>query len=234
MLNSIARLLKGHAPRAAGSLCSLPTPLPLHEAGRVLAFAPHPDDEVLGCGGTLSLLAKLCPVKVVLVTDGSGAGELPEGAAACRKNEFRQALAVLGIEDFEFWDIPDGKVAADPALAQRIAAVLKKTAPNWVFAPSPFEYHRDHAQTAVAVARQCRASKTVERLIFYEVWSPLQATHCVDISSCWERKTDALSKHATALRYGDYRSYMEGLNRYRSMYLPNCRYAEALRVINLG
>ncbi|PLX74733.1 MAG: hypothetical protein C0614_11610 [Desulfuromonas sp.] len=233
MLSSIARLFHRPNRQSAEGLCTLPVPLSLYEANRVLAFAPHPDDEVLGCGGTLSLLAKLCPVKVVLVTDGSGAGELPKGTAELRKSEFRQSLAVLGIEAFELWDLPDGAVTDSPDLGRRIATLLKNDSPDWVFAPSPSEYHRDHARIATAVDRQCRKCRHVEKLIFYEVWAPLQATHCVDVSSCWNQKMDALAKHATALRYGDYRAYMEGLNRYRSMYLPNCRYAEAFQVAKL-
>ena len=49
--------------------CPLPQPLDLAQARKVLVFVPHPDDETLGCGGTLARLAALCPVKVVLVTD---------------------------------------------------------------------------------------------------------------------------------------------------------------------
>ena len=58
-------------------LCPLPTPLtPIHN-GKILVFAPHPDDEILGCGGTLALLRqKGCSIKVIFVTDGSGAGSL--------------------------------------------------------------------------------------------------------------------------------------------------------------
>ena len=81
---------------AALDACPLPQALDLTQARKVLVFAPHPDDETLGCGGTLARLALHCPVKVVLVTDGSGAGGLPPGADTIRQAEFVRALAVLG------------------------------------------------------------------------------------------------------------------------------------------
>ena len=94
---------------AALDACPLPQALDLTQARKVLVFAPHPDDETLGCGGTLARLALHCPVKVVLVTDGSGAGGLPPGADTIRQAEFVRALAVLGVTDSAQLNQPDRK-----------------------------------------------------------------------------------------------------------------------------
>ena len=72
-------------------------------ARSVLVLAPHPDDEVFGCGG--SLLAHVenkVPVSVVVLTDGSLAGE-----AAQRIQESLAAAKVLGYGEPEFWHLPD-------------------------------------------------------------------------------------------------------------------------------
>lgn len=210
--------------------CPLPRPLDLAQARKVLVFAPHPDDETLGCGGTLALLAAHCPVKVVLVTDGSGAGGLPAGAGALRQAEFVRALAVLGITQSEQLHQPDGSFEGCAGLASQVQALLDDYQPDWVFLPSPLDYHRDHVRIAAFLEPLCRQTASVTQLLFYEIWAPLPATHVVDITEQVPRKQAALAKHATAMQYGDYQRAVEGLNRYRGLYLGKDRLAEAFWV----
>ena len=210
--------------------CPLPRPLDLAQARKVLVFAPHPDDETLGCGGTLALLAAHCPVKVVLVTDGSGAGGLPAGAGALRQAEFVRALAVLGITQSEQLHQPDGSFEGSAGLAAQVQALLDDYQPDWVFLPSPLDYHRDHVRIAAFLEPLCRQTASVTQLLFYEIWAPLPATHVVDITEQVPRKQAALAEHATAMQYGDYQRAAEGLNCYRGLYLGKGRLAEAFWV----
>jgi len=193
-------------------------------------FAPHPDDETLGCGGTLARLAEQCPVKVVLITDGSGAGGLPDGAGAIRQAEFVRALARLGVTETEQLGLPDGAFAASASLAQRMDRLIQDYRPDWVFLPSPLDYHRDHVRIAAFLEPICRRSPSVTTLLFYEIWAPVPATHVVDITEQVDIKRMALLEHATALGCGDYLHAMEGLNRYRGLYLGFDRMAEAFWV----
>jgi LmbE family N-acetylglucosaminyl deacetylase len=217
MPNFIKRWLERRPPEA-GPLCPLPKPLALDGCRRALAFAPHPDDESLGCGGTLALLARRCPVKVVLVTDGDG---LPPGAAKARRQEFADALAVLGVADYECWDYPDGDFHDGPSFQARAAALLDAFAPDWVLFPSPLDYHRDHLELSLAVRRACAGRPLWQ--IHYEVWSPLPATHYVDISAVMEQKLGALDCHRTAMQAGPYRAAVAGLNAYRGLYAMDRR-----------
>ena len=210
--------------------CPLPQPLDLSRAKKVLVFAPHPDDETLGCGGTLARLALLCPVKVVLVTDGSGAGGLPAGADAIRQTEFVRALAVLGVHDTVQLRQPDGSFQGSDGLARQVRALLDGYQPDWVFLPSPLDYHRDHVRIAAFLEPLCRSSPGVNQLLFYEIWAPVPATHVVDITDQAARKQEALAEHATAMPHGDYQRAVDGLNRYRGLYLGKGRLAEAFWV----
>ena len=75
---------------------------------KVLVFAAHPDDEVLGMGGTLCLHAAKDEVRVVCVTDGSSSQYPGDAAVRERKNdEAKRAAAVLGVEDYVHLDLPD-------------------------------------------------------------------------------------------------------------------------------
>ena len=210
--------------------CPLPRPLDLTQASKVLVFVPHPDDETLGCGGTLARLASQCPVKVVLVTDGSGAGGLPQGAGAIRQEEFVRALAHLGVADSLQLNQPDGAFEGNAELKQRIQQLLQEYQPNWVILPSPLDYHRDHVRIAAFLEPLCRSAASVEQLLFYEVWAPVPATHVVDITDHMQIKKRALMEHATALACGDYERAVDGLNNYRGLYLGKGRVAEAFWV----
>lgn len=210
--------------------CPLPQPLDLNLARKVLVFAPHPDDETLGCGGTLARLALLCPVKVVLVTDGSGAGGLPAAAGAARHAEFVRALRVLGVTDSLQLHQPDGNFQGSPELATEVKALLSEYRPDWIFLPSPLDYHRDHVRIAAFLEPLCRHATGVKQLVFYEIWAPVPATHVVDITEQAERKQAALAEHATAMPHGDYERAVDGLNRYRGLYLGRNRLAEAFWV----
>ena len=210
--------------------CPLPQMLDLTSAHKVLVFSPHPDDETLGCGGTLARLAQICPVKVALVTDGSGAGGLPPGAGAVRQTEFVKALAVLGINDSIQLNQPDGFFEGSAAFADVVRKLLEDYQPDWVFLPSPLDYHRDHVRIAAFLEPLCRGETSVKQLLFYEIWAPVPATHVVDITDQANLKRAALAEHATAMVCGDYQRAVDGLNRYRGLYLGQNRLAEAFWV----
>lgn len=214
--------------------CPLPRPLDLTLARKVLVFSPHPDDETLGCGGTLARMALMCPVKVALVTDGSGAGGLPAGADAVRQLEFAKALAVLGINDSIQLHQPDGFFVGSVELAQVVKKLLEDYRPDWVFLPSPLDYHRDHVRISAFLEPLCRGAESVKQLLFYEIWAPVPATHVVDITDQASLKRAALAKHATAMACGDYLRAVDGLNRYRGLYLGQDRLAEAFWVEPAG
>lgn len=212
--------------------CPLPKTLAPLENGRVLVFAPHQDDETIGCGGTLALLRqKGCEIRVVFVTDGSGAGGLPDGSVAVRQKEAAAALAVLGIDDIVFLDEPDGHFRNTPAFEQKIMAILHQFQPDWLFMPSVLDYHRDHVAIGQAVCACWKRWQGAARAFFYEIWSPLPATWVVDITSVAELKRSALSRYELPLAHCDYLSASMGLATYRGLYLSGngqSKFAEAL------
>lgn len=211
--------------------CPLPRILTPMENGRVIVFAPHQDDETLGCGGTLALLRKKgCEIKIIFVTDGAGAGGLPEGSAVIRRKEAIAALAAIGVDDLVFLDEPDGNFHNSPEFEQKIMALLHQFRPDWLFLPSVLDYHRDHVATGQAIFSCWSRQKNASRAFFYEIWSPVPATHVVDISSVIELKRQALNQYRLPLLQCDYLSASLGLSRYRALYLPNQgqeQYAEA-------
>ncbi|WP_088285358.1 PIG-L family deacetylase [Ideonella sp. A 288] len=205
---------------ADAPLCVLPQPLPLAEARRVLVFAPHPDDESIGCGGALALLSQAgAAVRVVLVSDGSGAGGLPPGAGEVRQQEFRDALTRLGVADAVLLGLPDGALSEQPGLDAALAAQVNDFGPDWVLCPSRVDLHRDHRVVAAAARRAALSHAGVQRLCEYETWSTLPITHALDIGAVIDTKLDALGRHRTALACGAYVEATAGLARHRGLLL---------------
>lgn len=210
----------------------VPGPLDLAAARRVLVIAPHPDDETLGCGGTLARLAPERDIHVLLVTNGDGGGGLPPETSSVRKLEMAAAVRTLGIaNDVIEFDEPDGRFEDTSAFRDQLAQLVKRIDPNWVFLPWLGDTHTDHARISAAASAVLKHSR-VESLLYYETWTPVPATHIVDITSTVDTKRRALQCHETALKYGNYMDAVMGLNAYRALYLPpgERRWAEAFAV----
>lgn len=150
----------------------------LATAGRsALILAPHPDDETLGCGGTvLRKLAAGSAVTIAVVTDGrhSHASALltPPELAALRRNELAEAAKRLGVsESAVCWlGFEDGTVAAnEDAVAAAIATLIAKLVPSEVYSTSADEPHPDHAAVGRA-ARKAVAASAGTHLLEYPVW----------------------------------------------------------------
>lgn len=211
---------------------ALPPELDLAGARSALVIAPHPDDETLGCGGTLARLAPTCDIHVLLVTNGDGGGDLPPETSAVRKQEMAAAVRTLGIaNDVLHLDEPDGRFDDSRAFREALAAIVQRLQPNWVFLPWLGDSHPDHSRISHASSEVLRRSG-VEQLLYYETWNPVPASHVVDITPVLETKKAAVLCHATALKYGNYLDAMLGLNAYRALYLPpgERRWAEAYAV----
>lgn len=205
----------------------LPPPRPLDISGwhHVICFAPHADDEAIGFGGLLTLLSDQgSSAHVVLVSDSSGAGGLPEGAGQKRLEEFKESLNILHPNcSHAYWGLPDGQLDSQgQALQKNIAQLLTGTNADTLICPWPMDIHPDHSAIGFAVNHVIKqlGGTRIQRIVFYEVWSPLHASHILDISKNWQRKQQALGSHKTALACGDYLRAIAGLATYRSLLLP--------------
>ncbi len=121
--------------------------------------------------------------------------------------------------------------ATRPPIARPSLSHLERLQPNWVFLPWLGDSHLDHSRIAQASSEVLRHSQ-VEQLLYYETWTPVEATHVVDITTTLETKKASLLCHETALKYGNYLDAMLGLNAYRALYLApdQRRWAEAFAV----
>jgi len=205
------------------------------QAQSVLILAPHPDDEVFGCGGCVALhRARQVPVHVLLLTDGGRDADEAARAqyVAQRWQESQAAAAILG-HTLERLPYRDRSLGAASRLAADIVAAALRCSADLIYAPSPWEIHPDHYHAALAAFEALRQLPDGVRLATYEVGVPQRPNTLVDITSVQAVKQQAMACFVTQLAVQRYADQVTGLNVFRSYTLGlEVAAAEALTVFS--
>jgi len=197
-------------------------PYPIEQDAVTLVFSPHPDDEVLGCGGLLTLKRiKGVTVCVTYITDGCASHPghpvlTLETLAVQRQAEAENAMGLLGVERaaLRFLGVPDGTlmhldIPAANELVRRIAAVLQSTDPSEIFLPCHRDGSSEHDSAFILVARALTQTGLQPRVLEFPIWSwwnplllirPLLTCRRVwrmDFRRCENLKRQALAAYAS-------------------------------------
>ena len=182
---------------------------------RVLVIAAHPDDEVLGMGGTIALHAGGSDVvRIVCITDGSSTQYPGDSEIRARKEaEARRAAGELGVSDYVHLELPDMRL--DTLAHVDINAVVEQQivdfGPQVVYTVHP-DVNHDHRALfdSVAVATRPTPEQVVRRVLTYAPtssteWTPASLNWFVpnwfvDISGTLERKLAAFAHYETERR----------------------------------
>lgn len=214
----------------------------------VLMAAPHPDDEVIGCGGSIIRhVREGNAVTVVYMTDGAAGGmrSSGDGLAKRREREARAAARLLGVKDLVFLRHADGDLACDGATLNRLTALIREKKPGIVYFPHGQEAHRDHRKTHELFMEAVRRAAgpwfgesggddpwQVDTVLCYEIWTPLpHVSYVEDITDSMTRKLKALRKHASQVGAIAYDEAVEGLNRFRGVTTGRGKYCECFEVM---
>ncbi len=205
----------------------------------ILVIAPHPDDESIGCGGTiLRHVERGDEVEAVFLTSGElGLKKLSrEAACETREAEARAACGVLALREPFFLRLPDWTMGDDvPAAVDKLRPVIERTRPELIYLPHPLEWHPDHrAVWPILRATLCGLAFDAPALRGYEVWTPMaEYQHVENISDTMGKKLTALREHASQIVEWDYVRAISGLNAYRGVMAGRCEYAEVFQELSL-
>ena len=148
------------------------------EMSKIIVIAPHADDEVLGCGATISKLAKGGHEMYVLIcTNASvGAPELfSKNIIKQIRLEALEAHHSLGVKETFFLDFPAPVLDQYPRykMSNEIAAIIRKIGADTIYIPHRGDCHKDHAIIHECAMVACRplANCTVKRVYAYETLS---------------------------------------------------------------
>ena len=136
----------------------------------IIVFSPHPDDETVGCGGTIAKrVFEGYNVIIVVMTDGKNAfsklfgiesDPSPAELKALRKEELKQATKVLGVteENLIFLDFEDGKLKENSYKAEKeVSQILTRFSPVEVYFPYRRDHHPDHRATNCIVRKAVKS-----------------------------------------------------------------------------
>lgn len=140
----------------------------------ILAIAPHPDDETLGCGGALLRhKADGDAIHWLIVTEMIEAAGFSAAAIKARENEIAAVAKAYGFASVTRLGLPATRLDGEPMgdIVQAFGAALKKIKPETVYVPFPGDVHSDHRVTfdAVAACGKWFRYPSVRRLVACEI-----------------------------------------------------------------
>lgn len=192
---------------------------------RILVLAPHPDDEVIGCGGLIAKYAS--QIDVIVLTDGrySNPSWTEKKTIETRKNEFVEAMKMAKVNSYEMLGIEDSKLSENFEKFKQID--FSKY--SHIFIPNKNEFHPDHKIVYDFIKRS--NIKDMTDIVSYEVWTPLvNPESYININKEYQIKGELISYYKSQLISVDYVSYILGLNHYRGLPLRQ-EYLESYNVV---
>jgi LmbE family N-acetylglucosaminyl deacetylase len=206
-----------------------------------LVFAPHPDDEIIGCGGTLLRLAGAgARVICVHATDGSDSHALRDAPEEIRRTvrltEARAVAAAAGFHESVFWHADNRAFRATGELAEQAARLLRQHRPRLIFTSFLTDIHPDHLTLNQILAEAIEAAGDVlegSLVLGYEVWALAPPSLVCDVTGVREQQEALLWSYTTAMKVDDFIALCERRNYYHACrLLGRAGYAEVFHAVS--
>lgn len=217
---------------------------------RILVVAAHPDDEVLGCGGTLiKLSSKKSIIQTVFLSDGESSRKdniLLKKKIFIRKKSAMQAAKIIKSEKPIFFDYPDNQLDKYPLLhyIKLIEKIIKDFKPDLIFTHSHSDLNIDHKIANSSVVTATRPFRSlVKVLLFFETLSNtewnfkndknfFQPNFFINIEDTFKRKLIALKKYKSELRKKPHPRSIDSVtaSAKKNGSIIGCKYAEAFQI----
>jgi len=216
---------------------------------KILVIAPHPDDETLGCGGTLlNHISNGDSVFWLMVTNIKEEYGYSEKQVSIRQEEIDSVSLAYGFEKYYNLDIPTTKLDQIPFsdLIADISRVIKKVCPEIIYLPSGNDVHTDHQIVSKATFSCTKNFRYpfIKKILMYETLSetefapPLlgnafQPNLFVDVTEFFENKSKIMQLYSSEVMQTPLpRSVesIEALAKYRGSRI-GVRYAEAYMLL---
>ncbi len=181
---------------------------------KILIVAAHPDDEILGCGGTIIKLKEESEINVIFMTDGVSARGKHAKKKLIRRKKCERLFKYLKINKPIFFNLPDNQMDKVPLLkiVKKVENKITKFKPDTIFTHYSECLNIDHKITYQAVLTACRPLKNspVKKILSFEIlssteWSKnknkaFDPNYFIDITKAIEGKINALKFYKEELR----------------------------------
>ncbi len=178
----------------------------------VLVIGAHPDDEVLGAGGTIAKHADMGDeVHVLILTEGTTEQYKDKSIVDKKKQQAKSCAKSIGVEQVWFGDLPDMRLKETPHVEINaiIEDICDQINPNIVYTHSRREVNQDHVAVHDSTLVATRPTTNIQTILTYETpsstdFSPqsdgFDPSVFVDITAQLDRKIDAFSEYKTEVR----------------------------------
>ena len=201
------------------------TPYEISEipCGPFVVFAPHPDDEAIGMGGTIAIATDQgINVTVIFATRGEMGGD-----PNIRSLECAAAAKRLGIHHIYHLDLEDRKVSNSRFPEKRVLDILAKVNPECVFLPSFQEIHPDHRALTAKVLCVLEKASFRPQLWFYEIIRQGEINRLIPVDIVIDKKLAAIKCYSSQIVQLNYDHHAMALDTLRNITLnKQFRYVE--------
>ena len=215
---------------------------------KILIIAAHPDDEVLGMGGTMKKLSKSGnDIKVIFLSAGILARRPSNAQQKIKelRKDAERALKILGVNQIDFLDFPDNEMdqISNLKLTKVVEKEIMSFKPHTVYVPTKYDVNVDHqsAYNSTITATRPKENTFVKEVISFEIPSSTEwyfpnefsPNLFVDISNEFKSKINALKKYRNEIREFPHPRSVDGLEAIAKRWgsVSGFRYAEAFSLV---
>ena len=136
----------------------------------ILVIAPHPDDEVLGMGGTIKKLSKKNKIILCVVSEGATAQYKDKKMIKVRRDSCKKTAKILGISQTIFLDYPDMRLNLSHLdINKKLEEIIEKYKPEIVYTAPKNDLNLDHQVVFNSTLVACRPKSGVKQILCYEI-----------------------------------------------------------------
>ena len=137
---------------------------------KILVIAPHPDDEVLGMGGTIKKLSKKNKIILCVVSEGATAQYKDKKMIKVRRDSCKKTAKILGISQTIFLDYPDMRLNLSHLdINKKLEEIIEKYRPEIVYTAPKNDLNLDHQIVFNSTLVACRPKSGVKQILCYEI-----------------------------------------------------------------
>ncbi len=214
---------------------------------KILVMAPHPDDETLGCGGTLlKHAASGDEIHWLIMTEMKAEDGWAQEKMNSRQDQIDKVAGEYGFAGVHQLNLPAAGLDEQPfaRILQEVKGILEKIQPATVYAPNPTDAHSDHLVSFNALwgAAKTFRSPYVRRILSYETLSetefgrsyekPFEPNVLIDVSDHFDKKLEIMQIYAEEVMPGHLPRSLETLKALAVVRGSRCNanYAEAFHL----
>ncbi|MFE0577306.1 PIG-L deacetylase family protein [Streptomyces sp. NPDC058874] len=215
----------------------------------VLVVAPHPDDDVIGCGGSIAKHVRDGARVTVVIVIGRERSALDDAVSDAEfAAETENAAKALGVHRCVRFEEPSRDFVLSRRVHMDLVRVMREVRPQVVYLPhdndDDVEHRMVHQLTTEALwmaqsdffqETGGRAMPAPRLVLGYEVWAPMaRFQYAEDIDGQIETKVEAMRAYVSQLRHAAWDEGIRGLARYRGAVSAGSGHAEVFQVLSLG